>query len=155
MFWYNFSPEPAPLKPILSLYSLLFSFLSLLFLSFFVHLLSCLPPKSVSNPELEVDNIMVASVDAEVPSALTMPALPPWCSLLNTSRIPPKFSFVFNYPKSTCRSVVSPTPKILERWYDHRLVFIPCWYSLILSPSFHPVLVSILRLKVVELDEYA
>ena len=51
LFWNNIRTEPSSLTPILYLSSFLFSCLSLIFLSFFVCLLSSLPPESGSDPE--------------------------------------------------------------------------------------------------------
>ena len=46
------------------------------------------------------------------------------------------------HPKSPCRSVVAPTPKLLERRYALMLVVVPCWYFPSPLPSFQPILQS-------------
>ena len=43
------------------------------------------------------------------------------------------------HPKSPCRYVVSPTPKLSERQYALRLVVVPCWYFTSPSLSFQPI----------------
>ena len=43
------------------------------------------------------------------------------------------------HPESPCRSVVAPTPKILERKYDLSLVVVPCKYIPSPSPFFQPI----------------
>ena len=43
------------------------------------------------------------------------------------------------HPKSPCRSVVVPTPNLLERRYALRLVVVPCRYLPILLPFFQPI----------------
>ena len=43
------------------------------------------------------------------------------------------------HPKSPCRSIVAPTPKLLERLYALRLVVIPCQYLPSPSPFFQPI----------------
>ena len=40
------------------------------------------------------------------------------------------------HPKLLCRSIVAPTPKLLERRYTLSLVVVPCQYFLSPSPSF-------------------
>ena len=43
------------------------------------------------------------------------------------------------YPKFPCRSVVAPTPKLLEQRYALRLLVVPCQYLPSLSPSFQTI----------------
>ena len=46
-------------------------------------------------------------------------------------------------PKSVCRSIVSPKPKLLEQKYALRLIVVPCWYFTSPSPFFEPISPSI------------
>ena len=43
------------------------------------------------------------------------------------------------HPESPCRSVVAPTPKLLEVQYTLRLVVVPCRYFPSPSPFFQPI----------------
>ena len=43
------------------------------------------------------------------------------------------------HPKSLCRSVVAPTPKLSDQQYALRLVVVTCKYFPSLSPSFQPI----------------
>ena len=48
------------------------------------------------------------------------------------------------HPKSPCRSVVAPTPKLSERQYALRLVVVPCRYFPSPLPLFQPISPSLL-----------
>ena len=99
--------------PLLSLYSLLFSILSLLLLSFFCVSSPPSPPKSRFDPVSEKDAVMVAATEAGGPSVLPVSVVPPWFSLYKALRMLPKSSFIFIHLKFPCRSVVASTNKFL------------------------------------------
>ena len=46
------------------------------------------------------------------------------------------------HPKWLCRSVVAPTPNLLEQQYALRLIIVPCWYLPIPFPSFQTISLS-------------
>ena len=82
LFWANFSPEPPPPKPLLSLSYILFSLLSLLFLYFFARFLSSSPPEYRSDTSSEDDAVTVAEKAEGGPSVLPVPVVPLLLSLL-------------------------------------------------------------------------
>ena len=144
LFWANVSPAPPALTPFMLLplsSSLLLHHISFLLLSFFLRFLSSFSPKPGSDPASEYDTVTTvagASVSVVV-SPVIFVILPLQCSLLNASKALPKVSFVFDHPESPCKSVVAPTPKLLERQYDLWLIVVPYWYLPSPSPSFQPI----------------
>ena len=114
-----------------------------------------LSPGSVFEPASEEEAVTVVVEAVGGTSVPSIPIVPHLCSLLNNLRTLPKLSFVFDHSEYPCRSLVSPTPKLLEQRYSHRLVVITCQYFLRPPPSFHPILTSILRPKLVESDSHS
>ena len=136
LFLANIRPAPPPpnlffLLPLFS--SLLFTRIYFLLLSLFLRFLPPPPTEFGSDLASEDDavtTVAAASVPAVVSPVVVSPVvviLPPLqFSLLNASKTPPKFLFIFDHPGSPCRSVVAPTPKLSDQRYSLKLVVIPC-----------------------------